>query len=126
MHGTVPTTSHLAVTCGLSRITVREHLKAFNDSEARSEQNMAVNIMRYDIMGTVIKAALKGDLKAAKLYLETTKAFKAGDTTVNTQNNYVQINKTVINQQVIQQLKPEQLYLIEQIIVDGKGRLNNG
>ena len=120
-NGTVPTQTYLATTCSLSRRTVREHLKDYGGNEAWGEKNDAINIMSQDIMGTVIKAALKGDMKAAKLYLETTKAFRPNEIKVSTQHNYVQINKTVINQQVIQQLKPEQLQLIEQIIAGNKG-----
>ena len=121
VNGRVPNITYLASTCGLNRKTVNEHLKALHSNETSADQNGAINIMSNDIMGTVIKAALKGDLKAAKLYLETTKAFKPTPAMVNTQNNFVQINKTVINQQVIQQLKPEQLQLIEQIIAGNKG-----
>ena len=73
-------------------------------------------------MGTVMKAALKGDLKAAKLFFENSKPRKTKEKPANTQNNYVQLNKTVINQQVIQQLKPEQLQLIEQIIAGNQGK----
>ena len=69
-----------------------------------------------------LKAALKGDLKASKLFLDATKEQKTSETKVNTQHNYVQINKTVINQQVIQQLKPEQLKLIEQIIAGNESK----
>ncbi len=124
-NGTVPSKAYLATTCNLNRKTVHEHLKAFNGNEAWADQNDAINIMSQDIMGTVIKAALKGDLKAAKLYFDTTKAFKPNETRVSTQHNYVQINKTVINQQVIQQLKPEQLQLIEQIIAGNVNRPEN-
>ncbi len=115
-NGTVPTKAYLASTCGLNRKTIQEHLKAFNGNATGNDQNEAINIMSHDIMGTVIKAALNGDMKAAKLYFDTTKVFKPNEIKVSTQNNFVQINKTVINQQVIQQLKPEQLQLIEQII----------
>jgi hypothetical protein len=39
--------------------------------------------------------------------------------TVINQNNYIQINNTIINQQLIEQLKPEQLKKIE-LIINGK------
>ena len=121
-HGTVPNNSHLAAECGLSRKTVREHLKSFDTSETCTDKKEGINIMRQNIIGTVMKAALKGDLKAAKLYLETTDPSKGSQPIVNNQNNYIQINKTVINQQVIQQLKPEQLQLIEQIIAGNNSK----
>ena len=121
--GTIPTKSELAAECCLSRKTIHEHLRNFNGNEAWEDQKGAVDILNRNIMGTVIKAALRGDLRAAKLYFETTKAAKGGETTINNQLNYIQINKTVVNQQVIQQLKPEQLQLIEQIIT-GNERKN--
>ena len=120
--GTVPNKAAIAAECGLSRKTVHEHLREIDGSEAWTDQKGAEKMLNQNIMGTVMKAALNGDLKAAKLYLETTKARKGGEATINNHNNYVQINKTVINQQVIQQLKPEQLKLIEQIITGNEDK----
>ena len=120
--GFVPNKAAIAAECGLSRKTVHEHLREIDSSEAWADQKGAEKILNQNIMGTVIKAALRGDLKAAKLYIEATKAPKGGEATINNHNNYIQINKTVINQQVIQQLKPEQLKLIEQIITGNEGK----
>lgn len=120
--GKVPNKAAIAAECGLSRKTVHEHLQDVDGNEAWADQKGAEKILNQNIMGTIIKAALRGDLKAAKLYLENTKAPKGGEATINNHNNYVQINKTVINQQVIQQLKPEQLKLIEQIITGNEDK----
>ena len=114
--GTVPGNAYLAATCNLNRKTVREHMRNFKMSEVWEEKKEVLSILSQDVMGAMAKAALKGDVKAAKLFLENTKEPQTGKATINNQNNYVQINKTVINQQIIQQLKPEQLKQIEQII----------
>ena len=114
--GTMPSKTHLAIMCKLNRKTVAEHLKAFSSNEARNEQRETMNIVRENVMGAVIKIAMKGNLKAAQLYLDNTGPASQTETAANHKHNYIQINNTVINQQVIQQLKPEQLQMIEQII----------
>ncbi len=75
-------------------------------------------MMAGQVLSQVLRAALSGDMSAAKLYLETSKTVNEAPGTgkMTAQQNYVQINNTVINQQIIQQLRPEQLERIEQFI----------
>ena len=60
-----------------------------------------------------------GNVKAARLYFELL-GYLGGqsglNTTINTQNNYIQINGTVFSQESIKHLKPEQLNQIENLI----------
>jgi hypothetical protein len=115
---TMPSTSTIADVTGLSRETVRKHMKAFAEEPGDHNPLHTYNMMSEVIMAQVARAAISGDLKAAKLYINTTQSLNRPNkqTTGGRPNNYIQINKTVINQQVIQQLKPEQLNQIEQII----------
>jgi hypothetical protein len=115
-HGTLPNKARIAADCGLSRKTIRKHLQSFDMHTVYGDQKKVIDIMRQTILGSVMQAAVNGDMKAARLYLETVETTSVGKVVVNEQNNYVQINKTVINQQVIQQLSPQQLAQIEQII----------
>ena len=118
-HSAMPSKTIIAQETGLSRETIRKHLKTFADKPVEQAQLEGFSAMTEMIMGNVLKAAIAGDLKAAKLFFETTKSLReSGDGSKATanKNNYLQINNTVINQQIIQQLKPEQLERIEQFI----------
>jgi hypothetical protein len=116
--GTMPSKAILAQKTGLSRETIYRHIKAFAESSEYQSEVDSFELMTGKVMAQVTRAAVKGNLKAAKLFLDTTKKKRTPefDKQAN-QNNFVQINKTIINQQIIQQLKPEQLKLIEEIIV---------
>ena len=114
-YGTMPTKSVIAEETGLSRETVRKHLKSFAAEPIEAGETEEFSAMTGRVMGNVLNAAMRGNLKAAKLFLDTTRGLRPKDND-KTQNNYVQINNTVINQQIIQQLKPEQLERIEQFI----------
>ena len=116
--GSVPAKSQLAQATGLSRPTIHKHLRSFAANPAYQERTESFNIMNQEVLGRVLLKALQGDMAAAKLYLHanTTKQAAGKDIVINNQNNYIQINNTVLNQEVIQKLKPEQLQKIEDII----------
>ena len=121
--GNIPTTANIASRTKLTRTTVKKHLAAFNTSPNLSDQTNSMAIMMPRVMGNVLKQALKGDLKASKIYIDAHKQKDAPGATVINQNNYIQINNTIINQQLIEQLKPEQLKKIE-LIITGKDVCN--
>jgi hypothetical protein len=125
MYGIMPGVAHLAAKCRLSRKTVARHVEEFNSNKEAPQAKGLKSMVDDTIMNVITKAACKGDLKAAKIYMDNKRADRQMDAKISTQNNYVHINNTVINQQVIQQLKPEQLKLIEQIIAGG-GELGIG
>ncbi len=71
------------------------------------------------VLAKVIKAASLGDMKAARLYFEITGNFgnqSVINTTINTQNNYIQINQTKLSRETIKHLSPEQLNQIEAVL----------
>jgi hypothetical protein len=117
--GSMPSKAIIAKKTGLSRETIYKHIRAFAESTAYQNEVDSFELMTGKVMAQVTRAAIKGNIKAAKLFLDSTKKLRnqAADKEVTQQNNFVQINKTIINQQIIQQLKPEQLKLIEEIIV---------
>jgi len=113
-YGSMPNKGYLAEATGLSRETVYKHIKAFAESPNDKSILAGINIMTEHVVASVLRAALQGDLHAAKLFLQNTKSLNTPKQMQ--QNDFVQINKTIINQQVIQQLKPEQLERLEQLI----------
>ena len=74
--------------------------------------------MAPSLLANVYKHALSGDMRAAKLYLQmagTTGKQQAG-TVVNEQNNYIQVNNTILSQENLERLTADQLNQIESII----------
>ena len=114
--GNMPSTSAIAADTKLSRHTVRKHLKAVNTSPVTSDQANGIALMLPRVMGSVLKQALHGDIKAARVYIEAANRQKQTTATVINQNNYIQINNIIINQQLVEQLSPQQLKKIEMII----------
>ncbi len=117
-YGTMPGKTVIADATGLSRVTVYKHLHTFAGSPTYQAELESLHIMTQPLMGSILRAAMHGDMQAAKLFLDTVKTNNnaGAEKKTSKQNNYVQINKTVINQQIIQQLKPEQLNRIEELI----------
>lgn len=113
-HGSLPAKSIIAEATGLSRETVYKHIKAFAENPGEQNTLNSFSVMTEHVVASVLRAALQGDLNAARLFLQNTKSLNTPKQVQ--QNNFVQINKTIINQQVIQQLKPEQLERLEQLI----------
>lgn len=111
--GGMPTVSHIVKATGLNRKTVQKHVEPQQNEQLR-RQDEVLGLMANHVKAQVLKSALSGDNHAAKLFLEATGKLRPAKAT--TQNNFVQINKTTINQQIIQQLKPEVLAHIEEII----------
>ena len=70
------------------------------------------------MLANVFKYASNGDMKAARLYFEMVGAVnkKQANTVVNEQNNYIQINNTILSQENLKRLTAEQLDQIESII----------
>jgi hypothetical protein len=82
-------------------------------------QNEQFKFMTDKVLAKVFHYAVNGDMAAAKLYLNSMGANERnnkGNTLIQNQNNYIQINGLVLNQETIKQLKPQQLLLIENIL----------
>jgi hypothetical protein len=75
-------------------------------------------MMAPKLMAKVFQYAAKGDIRAARLYLETVGAThkQQSNTVVKSQNNYIQINNTILSQENLKRLSAEQLNQIEHIV----------
>lgn len=77
--------------------------------------------MSHALLAKVFRSAGNGDMRAARIYFDMVGAMDKQQTgTINTQNNYIQINNTILSQDKLKQLTEEQLNLIEKI-VNNKG-----
>ena len=117
-HGSMPNKSQLAEETGLSRQTINKHLKEYQTHPGYAAQAEQFKIMAPSIMAKVFQFAVNGDIRAAKLYLETIGAThkQQSHTIVKSQNNHIQINNTILSQENLKRLSAEQLNQIEHIV----------
>ena len=124
-YGIMPPINSIAEETGLSRQTVAKHFAAYKSQPEFTEQMEQFKFMAPKILAVVFKYASSGDMRAARLYLEMVGAInKKQDTVVNEQNNYIQVNNTILSQENLKQLSAEQLNQIESIITNNGLRKN--
>ena len=113
--GAMPTKSRIAEYTGLSRPTIDKHLKEFQNNPLFKGIDEQFKFMIPKVMGEVLRQSIRGDIRAAKLFLEF--AGGAGSKTkVNTQNNYIQINGMTVTEEKFTKMNPDQLKTIETIL----------
>jgi len=119
-YGVMPNKSAIAKETGLSRQTVFKHFKEYKHHPEHTAEMEQFKFMAPNVLANVFKHALNGDIKAARLYLETVGAThkQQAGTVINGQNNYIQINNTKLSQENLAQLSAEQLSQIEDIIMN--------
>ncbi|MEO8887084.1 MAG: hypothetical protein ABI367_13555 [Mucilaginibacter sp.] len=125
-HGVMPGKSTIAEETGLSRPTIDKHLIAYRQHPEFIAEMEQFKLMSNQILVNVFKYASNGDIRAARLYFEmvgTLNKQPAG-TVVNAQNNYIQINNTILSQEKLKQLSDEQLTQIENIVTKKEYRLS--
>jgi hypothetical protein len=117
-HGVMPAKNVIVRQTGLSRQTVFKHLKEYKQHPDYTAQVEQFKFMAPNVLANVFKYALNGDMRAARLYFQMVGATNVQQpgTVINEQNNYIQINNTKLSQQNLEQLSPEQLNQIENII----------
>jgi len=117
-HGCMPTKTAIAEQTGLSRQTVTKHFKEYKKRPEFAEQAEQFKFMAPQVLANVFKFALTGDMRAARLYFEMigAKTRQPLNTLPGTQNNYIQINNTILSQENLARLTAEQLNQIEGII----------
>lgn len=117
-YGRMPSKAEIATKTELSRQTVHKHFKDYSNHPQYLIQNEQFKFMTNKVLARVFYYAVNGDMAAAKLYLNSMGANEnnKGNTLIQNQNNYIQINGLVLNQETIKQLKPEQLLLIENVL----------
>lgn len=118
--GRMPTNTEIAIKTELSRQTVHKHMKEFSSHPLYVEQMEQFKLMSSKVLARVFKFAINGDIGAAKLYFNVMGYLNNKQTQNNTliqnQNNYIQINGTILSQETIKQLSPEQLNTIESVL----------
>jgi len=113
--GRMPTNREISIKSGLSRQSVHKHLKEYVKDPRFQEMQEQFQFMTSKVLAKIYGYAVKGDVRAARLYFETVKCFKSTPITHN-QTNYIQINQVKISQENIMQLNSEQLMKVEQVL----------
>jgi len=119
-YGAMPTIRDLIELTGLSRQSIHKHLKEYEKQPIFVDHLEQFRFMNTKLLAKVFQLANKGDIGACKLYFNLMGCLGNGiqskGTTIQNQNNYIQINGIVINQETIQNLNVEQLATIETIL----------
>jgi hypothetical protein len=121
--GKMPTKNQIANDTGLSRQTVHKHLSGYAEHPLYAEQLNQFKFMADRVLAKIIKLAGHGDVKAARLYFDVMGYMKgqpSSNTLIKNQNNYLQINGTVLSQEALKHLNSEQLNSIEAILKSAK------
>jgi len=119
-YGFLPTQTTLAKQTGLSRQSIATHLKTYHDQPAFADHLEQLQLMKITVLERVLAQAVSGDLKAAKIFMDTINKTeeRPSSTTSNTikqQNNYIQVNGLLISEEKLGQLSQEQLRQLETI-----------
>ena len=115
----MPTKSDIAQQTGLSRQTIAKHFKEYKTQPEFAAEMEQFKFMSHKILANVFKHASNGDMRAAKLYFEMVGAIdKQPAATVTAQNNYIQINTTILSQENLKSLTAAQLQQIENIVTN--------
>ena len=118
-YGMMPTKNTIADKVGLSRQTIHKHLNDYAGHPLYAERMQQFKFMTDRILAKVIKQASLGDIKAARLYFDVMGNLNgqaSNNTSIKNQNNYIQINGTVLSQETIKHLSPEHLSQIESVL----------
>lgn len=117
-HGVMPAKNAIAEQTGLSRQTVAKHFREYTAHPQFTAETEQFKFMAHKMLAGVFKFASNGDMKAARLYFEMIGVLNKppAGTVINKQNNYIQINNTILSQDKLKQLTAEQLNQIESIV----------
>lgn len=113
----MPTVNEISIKTELSRQTVHKHLKEYGNDERYLETVEQFKFMTSKVLAKVFIYAVQGDVRAAKLYLETIGNIGRNNVPIqNTQDNFIQINQLKVTQEELKQLKPEPLQKVENLL----------
>lgn len=116
--GRIPSITRLSYDTGLSRVTITKHLKEYYSSPAFKEKQGQIELLRESLLMKVYSLAHDGDMKAARLFMDTTAPKQA--TRIKTQNNYVQNNTFTLTEEQLKSLPQKQQAKILELIRGGK------
>ncbi len=112
----MPSKDEIAEESGLSRQTIHKHLSEYSEHPLFKEELIQYRFASNSLLSVIYKMAIQGDIKAAKLFFNVVGNDASPKQTIGTQNNYIQINGTILNQDIIKQLTPDKLIQIEEIV----------
>lgn len=123
-YGRMPSKTEIATKTELSRQTIHKHLNEYTNHPQYLGQIEQFRFMTSKVLARVFQFAVNGDTRAAKLYFNVMGFMNNGqapnNTLIQNQNNYIQINGTVLSQETIEQLSPEQINSIEKVLLSNK------
>lgn len=117
--GRMPSKNEIAVKSELSRQTIYKHMNDYASHPQYLQQIEQFRFMTSKVLARVFQFAVNGDVAAAKLYFNVMGNLNgqlSNNTLIQNQNNYIQINGTVLSQETIKRLNPDQLNTIENIL----------
>ena len=116
--GFIPTKTLISNKTGLSRTTVQKHLDRYPESDLNKFFIQSKFMLEQKLLGTLLFHASHGDVKSARLYMEATGMINSSTSSGGgkTDQNFIQINGTTINQTFINQLPSDLLNQLEQMI----------
>ena len=115
----MPTKTEIAIKTELSRQTIHKHLKEYTSHPQYLQQVEQFRFMTSKVLAKVFQFAVNGDIGAAKLYFNVMGNLNgqpSNNILIQNQNNFIQINGTILSQETIKNLNPEQLNTIETIL----------
>lgn len=117
-YGRMPTQREIVDKTDLSRQTIHNHLKEYANHALYKAEVEQFRFMASKVLAKMFHFAVNGDTGAAKIYLKAVGLLNEANpnTTIQNQNNFVQINGMVIKQETLMQLSPEQINTIENIL----------
>ncbi len=101
-----PSRIEVAYKTGLSRQTVNKHLRSYQGSKEFKQKQEEYTVMREKLLSKIYVFAVEGNMKAARLFFEITSNGQtaAAPGVTNQQNNFIQINGTIVTQKQLEEL----------------------
>jgi AraC-like DNA-binding protein len=115
-YGRMPLKIDLAQRVGLSRQTLHKHFKEYKDKPLYSDHLETFRFMTEKLIAKMFQFALKGDVKAGRLYFDM--IGQMGGPVIKNQTNYVQVNNLIVSEEKLKALSPEQLMKIEELLTE--------
>lgn len=115
----LPSKNHLMNATHLSRSTIETHLTEFATNSFHKNYLNQMEFMAHKVLSKLLTSALQGDVKASRLFLEAIGHFKRdhpNTTYIKNQNNFLQINNTILTEESLNKLPRQKLIQIEELI----------
>ncbi|MBD2752022.1 hypothetical protein [Spirosoma validum] len=105
----MPTINKLSQETGISRLTIRKHLRDFHLSDVYQEQLQGLRMLSTQVVIQLFKLAMSGDVKAARLYLDAVGGLSDPQSSPAPKqtSNYIQINNNVKIDQITFGMLPQ-------------------